>query len=267
MVACGADGVLEGNGTYGVGVWKHIRRGWGVFVRHTKLVAGEGTHVKFWRDIWCGEEALKDAFPSVFLVACDQEASVADLMVLSGDQVQWDVTFSRATQDWEMNCFEAFFSRVYSARLQVSCADKLWWIPAGKGIFSVYSFYKSLTCRPDSQFPWRSLWRNKAPPKALFFTWAAALGKILTTDNLRKCRIIISYWCCMCKKEGESVDHLLLYCEIARALWSEVFSRLELNWVMLASVVELLASWAIPGGVPQSSVEDGPHMHHVVLMA
>jgi hypothetical protein len=27
----------------------------------------------------------------------------------------------------------------------------------------------------------------------------------------------------MCKKSGESIDHLLLYCEIARDLWSSLF--------------------------------------------
>jgi hypothetical protein len=27
-------------------------------------------------------------------------------------------------------------------------------------------------------------------------------------------------WCCLCKKSGESIDHLLLHCEIAWDLWS-----------------------------------------------
>ncbi|KAG2709629.1 hypothetical protein I3760_05G248700 [Carya illinoinensis] len=87
-----------------------------------------------------------------------------------------------------------------------------------------------------------------APPKTLFFVWTAALGKNLTTDNLRKRRIIITDWCCMCKKDGESVNHLLLHCETARALWCVVFRRVGLNWVMPKSVLELLASWAMPGG-------------------
>lgn len=47
----------------------------------------------------------------------------------------------------------------------------------------------------------------------------------------------------MCKRSGETVNHLQLYCEIARVLWDDVLNILELAWVMPAMVVVLLASW------------------------
>jgi hypothetical protein len=49
--------------------------------------------------------------------------------------------------------------------------------------------------------------------------------------------------CFMCKKDGESVDHLLLHCEVAHALWCNIFSRLGLSWVMPSSVLDLCACW------------------------
>ncbi|KAF5445889.1 hypothetical protein F2P56_031564, partial [Juglans regia] len=215
------------------------------------MVLGRGSRIKFWEDIWCGSEALNEAFPAVFLVARNQEASIEDLMILSGDHVQWNVTFSRAAQDWEVDIFEAFFSLIYSVKSNKQQADSLWWNPTGKGIFSVRSFYKSLSHTTTIQFPWKRLWRNKAPPKAVFFAWTAAWGKILTIDNLRKRRLVILDWCCLCKRSGETVDHLLLHCEITRALWVEVFSRVELPFVMPETVVDLLASWTLPRGVQQ----------------
>jgi hypothetical protein len=76
-----------------------------------------------------------------------------------------------------------------------------------------------------------------------FFAWTAAQGKILTLDNLRKKRVIVIDRCCMCKMNGESVDHILLHCEVARALWNAIFSRFNLSWVMSLRVVDLFACW------------------------
>jgi hypothetical protein len=44
----------------------------------------------------------------------------------------------------------------------------------------------------------------------------------------------------MCKKSGESIDHL--YCEVARDLWASIFRLFGIEWVMSQRVVELLAS-------------------------
>ena len=73
-------------------------------------------------------------------------------------------------------------------------------------------------------FPWRSIWEQKVPSKVMFFVWIAALGTILTIDNLRKKKVLILDWFCMCKSNGESVDHLLLHCPIVFELWSMVFT-------------------------------------------
>jgi len=86
-----------------------------------------------------------------------------------------------------------------------------------------------------------------------FFAWTAARGKILTFDNLRKKRVIVIDRFCMCKMNWESVDHLLLHCEVARALWNAIFCRFSLSWVMLLRVVDLFACWWT-GGRSRSAV-------------
>ena len=77
----------------------------------------------------------------------------------------------------------------------------------------------------------------------LYFVWTVALGNILTINNLRKRQILILDWCCMCKRNGELVDHLLIHCSIAFDLWSMVFTLFGIHWVMPKTVVELLACW------------------------
>jgi hypothetical protein len=50
-------------------------------------------------------------------------------------------------------------------------------------------------------------------------------------------------WYCMCKKSEESIDHLLLYCEVARELWNSLFQLFGVVWVMPQRVRDLLVSW------------------------
>ena len=55
------------------------------------------------------------------------------------------------------------------------------------------------------------MWRSKIPPRITFFSWTAALGKIFTLENLWYKGVVVVDWCYMCKKSGESMNHLLLH--------------------------------------------------------
>jgi hypothetical protein len=39
-------------------------------------------------------------------------------------------------------------------------------------------------------------------------------------------------WYCMCKKSGETIDHLLLHYEVVRDLGVSIFRLFALEWVM-----------------------------------
>ena len=67
-----------------------------------------------------------------------------------------------------------------------------------------------------------------------------ALGIILKIDNLRKSIIVVNR-CCMPKRDGETIDRLLLHCPIARELWNMVFSLFGVHLVMLKRVIDMLA--------------------------
>ena len=63
--------------------------------------------------------------------------------------------------------------------------DGLWWKPASRGIFDVRSSYRVFQSPSQLSFPWKTVWSSKVPSKINFFVWTAALGRILTNDNLR----------------------------------------------------------------------------------
>jgi hypothetical protein len=228
---------------HGVGLWKNIRKRWGSFSGFSRLEVGDGVRTKFWHDLWCGNRVLKEVFPVLFGVARMKDASVADNLEVLGGSIQWNVSFVREAHDWEVGVFASFFHVLHLAMVSRDRADRLRWVPSKKGVFKVKSYFSSLAGGEGSRFPWKSVWRTQAPSRAAFFAWPAALGKILTADNLKKRKIVIVDRCYLCKRDGETVDHLLLHCDVASTLWNHVFSRFGMSWVMPRRVVDLFSCW------------------------
>ena len=60
--------------SYGVGLWKSLRR-WSVLVsNHLSFEVGDGKRTKFWKDSWCGDTSLIDVYSSLFTIACAKNA-------------------------------------------------------------------------------------------------------------------------------------------------------------------------------------------------
>uniref|UniRef100_A0A2N9G750 DDT domain-containing protein n=1 Tax=Fagus sylvatica TaxID=28930 RepID=A0A2N9G750_FAGSY len=154
-------------------------------LKHISYTVGDGSRLRFWHDVWCGDLPLRSQFPSLFQLARAPEATVADLC-----------HFQESGREW--------------------------------------------------QTPFAGLLQVGGCLRVAFFVWTSALGKILTTDNLRKRRVIIQDWCCMCKSSGETVNHLLLHCPVAWELWSMVWILFGITWVMPRGVVDLFNCWHGP---------------------
>jgi len=99
--------------------------------------------------------------------------------------------FTLYAHDWKVEMVLSFYEQLYSTQIWHGEVDRLVW-NLSKRSFEVKTFYGALACQD------------------------AALGKILTHDNLCRRYIVVVEWCCMCKKNGESIDNLLLHCGVAR---------------------------------------------------
>ena len=96
-------------------------------------------------------------------------------------------------KDWESESFDRFWVVLYSMNVWGVGDDKLCWKPAMRG-FEVRGFYDSLSPSSVIDFPWEMVWQSKVPPRVAFFSWTAALGKILTTDILWIRHIAVLDW-------------------------------------------------------------------------
>ena len=147
---------------------------------------GDGPRVKFWKHVWCGDRTLQKAFPELYCISRTKDSSVAEVMCWSGGRIHWDAKFCRPPPDWEQESFDLFMDMVYFTTVRGLGPDRVCWKPARSRGFEVRGFYLSFYPSTLLSFPWRMIWNSKVPPMVAFSSWSASLGKILTTDNLRK---------------------------------------------------------------------------------
>lgn len=188
---------------------------------------------------------LKRAFPDLFILATDKNCVVSSVGQMEDGRTVWNPMFRRHLQDWEVNSCLLFFDRIYSQQIGRCREDMVRWEGDRGNKFSVKSYYSLLSGKEDSGFPWKSVWKTRAPSRAAFFAWEACHEAILTGDNLRIRRMIYVDWCFMCKSSGESTNHLLLHCPVARVLWNWIFGLFNLSWVMPGTVKAMFLSWSL----------------------
>ena len=61
-------------------------------------------------------------------------------------------------------------------------------------------------------------------------------------------------WCCMCWSAGETVDHLLLHCNLVSHLWRFILRFFGIQWVLAEKVVDSLFRWRNRFGKHMSGV-------------
>ncbi len=85
----------EARGSYGVSLWRYIRKNWVAFFNYISFKVGDGVHIRFWHDNWCGGIALKCSFPEFFALARNKEALVSEYMDRSSPHTLWNFNFMR----------------------------------------------------------------------------------------------------------------------------------------------------------------------------
>uniref|UniRef100_A0A2N9GN59 Reverse transcriptase domain-containing protein n=1 Tax=Fagus sylvatica TaxID=28930 RepID=A0A2N9GN59_FAGSY len=230
---------------YGCGVWKGIVLGWDDYFQHIEFVVGLGNRIRFWQDKWCEDMALMDRFPTLYACSAQREVTIAAVLMrpAAGGPCEWNVTFGRDFNDWEIDLVVDFFQLLASKTPTNEGPDRLRWKGRKDGVFTSRSFYHALTDRPGVPFPWKGIWAVKAPPRVSFFIWTATWGRILTCDNLMRRGYTMVSRCCLCCSDGETVDHLLLHCPISHVLWSFLFRSFHVTWVVPRSVKDLFFGW------------------------
>ena len=152
--------------------------------------------------------------------------------------------FHRDFHERELGAAFSFLEFIQSRIPRGGGNDTSHWCLKGNGKFDTRSYYNIVRGVVASNFPWKGVWKAKIPRRVSFFVWTAVHGQILTLDNLMlKGRILVNR-CCMCHRNEETVDHLLLHCPVAHSLWVYMFQIFGIQWVMPSSVESLVYCWS-----------------------
>jgi hypothetical protein len=179
-VSVGGEGVGDGYKRGVLGASLFVLYIYIFYFRFVRYEMRDRTKIRFWHDLWCEDQPLKESFLDLFCIACCKEAWVADHLLFSNGNIQWNLSFIRPMQDWEVELVIAFFNVLYLLKVRLGGEDSIWWIPSKRKKFEVRSFYQTLSIPSSSSFPWKTIWRVKVPSRVSFFVWIAALGKILS---------------------------------------------------------------------------------------
>ena len=89
-----------------------IRKDWEILYGNAKFLIGDSGRVCFWKDIWCGEEALCWSFPTLFNLVVHKDALVRVVWDYLGVGGGWIPCFIRSFNDWEMREVENFLHMI-----------------------------------------------------------------------------------------------------------------------------------------------------------
>ena len=118
--------------------------------------------------------------------------------------------------------------------------DQVVWTKSKDGRFFVKSLYKALEMERQGDFPARVIWNSLLPSRVNFFAWEATWKKVLTLDRIQRRGCPLANKCYLCLSKEESIDHILLHCELTRSLWNLLFSLFRVSWVLPYAVREVL---------------------------
>ena len=163
-------------GNYGISLWNEIRKEWPSFSQNVVFSLGDGRRIKFWKDVWCGEEALCSIYPLLFNLALNKEAMVTDIWDSSRGVGCWSLTFLRPLKDWEIEEVERFLQTLCDQNFCPLGEDKLLLKDVKEKWLSVKIMYKGLDPSPAIDFPYRLIWNPALASKNRILCMVSYLG-------------------------------------------------------------------------------------------
>ncbi|RVW21771.1 putative glycosyltransferase [Vitis vinifera] len=164
--------VLRNVALLGKWLWRYPREGSALwheaitqvfqeFSKFTRFAVGNGDRLRFWEDLWWGDQSLCSQYPRLFRVVTDKNILISSILG-STRPFSWNFNFRRNLFDPEIEDLEGLMRSLECLQLTFSVPDARSWSLSSSGLFTVKSFFLALSHCPDSPsvFPTKFVWNS-----------------------------------------------------------------------------------------------------------
>ncbi|XP_013705040.1 uncharacterized protein LOC106408899 [Brassica napus] len=204
--------------------WRSLMYGRELLKKGLKHLIGDGRSVKVWSEPWIEDEGGLCRAPARKQISFDVNLGVSEL--IDYQKRRWN----------HERLGELFISGDVNILMlnqpAISEKDSWVWRFNKSGAYSVCSGYevafsnlhqeliKIQTELPSINPLKAKVWSLQAPSKIKIFIWKALSGSLSVLDNLRSRGMKCDLVCQTCGNEGESINHVLFSCTLARQVWA-----------------------------------------------
>jgi hypothetical protein len=208
------------------------------FYAATSITIGNGERTSFWETPWLNGNKPKDIAPLIFLASRTKRWNIKKSMEnnawIGKIALNEDFSLEHAAQ------YVSLWIQLSHIRLTCDMEDSISWRLTTNGKYTTASAYKAQFFGATSTNMNRLIWKVWATPKVKFFAWLAIQNRLWTADRLEKRGWPNCGLCPLCKREPETITHLLINCRYTVRLWDSIRAWLDIHglntqdWSMLS---------------------------------
>ncbi|XP_026378338.1 uncharacterized protein LOC113272755 [Papaver somniferum] len=205
--------------------WKGIELGLSILQQNYCMEVNNGKGTKIWVDVW----------------VIGLNSKVEPLRPSHLNYVYVSEMIIEESNSWNTSLLDTLFSqdimdKIKKMKLFVQEEDTIKWTPSKDGNFIVKSACNKLMEAMVQQQTalnivpttvWREPWKMKLPHRIKLFIWKCLKGIVPTRLRLSQAMQDIETHCEICKHEEESLYHLLISCNHAKAVWRSLSINID----------------------------------------
>ena len=203
--------------------WRKLLQGRNWCKDWIKMQVGDGRSTHLWHDNWLptGQRAI-DIYSARVLstTGLSWNARVVDIIVRD----QW--CFPPGS-----TCIQNLWHNInfYPNSLD---PDTPIWTLSSSGEFNIQSAWDQMRARKPYNKLSPIIWHPLHVPRQSIILWLATKGRLRTKDRLPR-TAENDNTCNLCRREGESHDHLFFNCGYSKKVWELITTKAKIAWPML----------------------------------